>query len=273
VRWKGEKGEKGKTFSTTGKGGGKTARTITARATEKPDIPQPTPNSLAVVHEQEKFDSTLEAVLEEKARELCVEKGFSTPEQVRFVSPKLMYIDFPYFEVCSQFLKASEGFMVVGDMRLKVQKPGEQTDVTKKPDEDDEEGSAIPSHTLMVRHIGDLSEADLLAAVQAIYPSIESVKVVFDRNTGNSRGFGFVTFYSVSEAESAFAKMQAGGFVLCNRKVAVSFTKPQNEEQAIAASLKLQREQDELQAQAEQALSGINGDMWASYLKFCNQGS
>jgi RNA recognition motif-containing protein len=48
---------------------------------------------------------------------------------------------------------------------------------------------------------------DMLKEAFASFGSVKSVKVVTDRETGQSRGFGFVEFESDKDAAAAMAKM------------------------------------------------------------------
>ncbi|MBN2543429.1 RNA-binding protein [bacterium] len=52
----------------------------------------------------------------------------------------------------------------------------------------------------------DLSEADLKAAFEA-YGQVESAKIIKDRYSGESRGFGFVEMPSQDEAKEAMEAM------------------------------------------------------------------
>jgi len=52
----------------------------------------------------------------------------------------------------------------------------------------------------------DTTDAGLLKAF-ASYGEISEAKVITDRDTGRSRGFGFVTFAQDEDAKNAIAKM------------------------------------------------------------------
>lgn len=66
----------------------------------------------------------------------------------------------------------------------------------------------------------DASEDDLYDFFGA-YGSVTEAIVCKDKETGRSRGFGFVTFSSSTEAESA--KDDAHGKSLCKREIRVDF--------------------------------------------------
>ena len=72
--------------------------------------------------------------------------------------------------------------------------------------------------------IGNLSwttHDDGLRAAFEKYGEITEAKVITDRMTGKSRGFGFVTFADDAAAEKAKAEMD--GFMLDNRAIRVDF--------------------------------------------------
>ncbi|CAE7690553.1 NCL [Symbiodinium sp. CCMP2592] len=127
----------------------------------------------------------------------------------------------------------------------------------------------IPSDTLMVRLIGELEEARIKKAFQSHVPVVKGVRMMLDRSTRKSKGFCFVNFYSVSDAMTAKNRMLAAGSMIDSRKVAISFAKPQTQEQALESDMNARAEQDVIQAQANQALSGVNAEMWSSYMQFC----
>ncbi len=59
----------------------------------------------------------------------------------------------------------------------------------------------------------------------AAHGTVESVKVITDRMTGRSRGFGFVEMSSQAEAEEAIGKLN--GTDLDGRNITVNEAKPQ----------------------------------------------
>lgn len=219
----------------------------------------------------------MEKEIEEAARQVCIQNGFSCCEEVRFVSSSLAYIDFPYAEAASNFLNSCLGQLKVRQKVFKLQAPnanrnkevaqGEDGDeVMKEPEEPER-----PTDSLMVRQIGELGEQRILKAFQAVVPSVKGVRMMMDRKTNKSKGFCFVSFYSVSEADTAKSRMIAQGSMIDGRKVAIGFAKPQTHEQMLESDMSWRNEQNNIQAQAKQALSGVNADMWASYMQFCDE--
>jgi RNA recognition motif-containing protein len=70
------------------------------------------------------------------------------------------------------------------------------------------------------------TEATLRAAAEA-YGQVEDVKVITDRDTGRSKGFGFVTF-STDEA-AAKCKAEMDGQMLDGRAVKVDYPREREE--------------------------------------------
>jgi len=70
------------------------------------------------------------------------------------------------------------------------------------------------------------TEATLRAASEA-YGQVEDVKVITDRDTGRSKGFGFVTFSSEEAATRCKASMD--GQMLDGRAVKVDFPREREE--------------------------------------------
>jgi RNA recognition motif-containing protein len=79
-------------------------------------------------------------------------------------------------------------------------------------------------------YIGSLSykatEEDLKQAFEA-FGQIESVKIIKDRYSGESRGFGFVEMPNKDEAQSAIEGMN--GKELKGRKMSVNEARPRSE--------------------------------------------
>ncbi len=70
----------------------------------------------------------------------------------------------------------------------------------------------------------DSSDADLNAAF-AVHGAVTSAQVVMDRETGRSRGFGFVEMEQSADAEKAIATLN--GTDLRGRALTVNEAKPQ----------------------------------------------
>eukprot|EP00445_Apocalathium_hangoei_P091535 CAMPEP_0204238494 /NCGR_PEP_ID=MMETSP0361-20130328/93897_1 /ASSEMBLY_ACC=CAM_ASM_000343 /TAXON_ID=268821 /ORGANISM="Scrippsiella Hangoei, Strain SHTV-5" /LENGTH=401 /DNA_ID=CAMNT_0051211269 /DNA_START=77 /DNA_END=1280 /DNA_ORIENTATION=+ len=268
----GTKGAGGKKGSGGKKGCGK-QRPAGKGAAKSAKPQEPTPNTVVLMGTG-RLPPGCELGIEEKARQVCIENGLSTPERVRYVSTATVFIDFPYIEVCIEFLAATKWQLKVGDQMCKLTAPNssEKHDWSGEQSwADDVTVEERPTDTVMVRNIGDFQEGDVMKAFQEVVPTVKSVRIVVDRSTRKSRGFCFVMFYSIAEAETAVSRLQAAGSLLSGRKVAISFAKPQTQEQAMASDLIYQKELSERKALAEQALNGVNADMWASYMQFCKK--
>ena len=69
----------------------------------------------------------------------------------------------------------------------------------------------------------ELSEAELKQAFEA-FGAVSSARIIMDRYSGRSKGFGFVEMSNDVEAKSAIAGMN--GKDLMGRKIMVSEAKP-----------------------------------------------
>ena len=65
----------------------------------------------------------------------------------------------------------------------------------------------------------DTNESGLRAAFER-FGDIEELKIITDRNTGRSRGFGFITFSDEAAAQTAMSEMD--GTELDNRTIKVN---------------------------------------------------
>lgn len=77
-------------------------------------------------------------------------------------------------------------------------------------------------------YVGNLSYSTNSAALEtafSAYGTVESAKVITDRDTDRSKGFGFVEMSSPSEAEDAIAALHESD--LGGRQINVSVAKPQ----------------------------------------------
>ncbi len=68
-----------------------------------------------------------------------------------------------------------------------------------------------------------LSE-DSLREIFEKHGQVSSVKIVMDKTTGNSKGFGFVEMFQNNEAEKAIQILN--GFEINGRNIRVNFAKP-----------------------------------------------
>lgn len=76
-------------------------------------------------------------------------------------------------------------------------------------------------------YVGNLpfsTTSDALASIFHPFGKVDSSKIITDRETGRSKGFGFVEMSDVSEADSAISKLH--GADLCGRMLTVNEARP-----------------------------------------------
>ncbi|MBC7712117.1 MAG: RNA-binding protein [Rhizobacter sp.] len=80
------------------------------------------------------------------------------------------------------------------------------------------------SSKIYVGNLGYSVENNMLADKFAQFGTVESAKVIMDRDTNRSKGFGFVEMSSSSEAEAAIAELNGTEFG--GRQINVTEAKP-----------------------------------------------
>jgi RNA recognition motif-containing protein len=78
--------------------------------------------------------------------------------------------------------------------------------------------------------VGSLSFNTTEAGLESLFSgagTVDAVKVIFDRDTGRSKGYGFVEMSSESEAAQAISMFN--GYALDGRNIAVNEAKPQED--------------------------------------------
>lgn len=84
----------------------------------------------------------------------------------------------------------------------------------------DKRGNDGPDHTIFVGDLAaDVTDYTLEAIFKASYPSVKGAKVVTDRATGRSKGYGFVRFGDITEQARAMTEMN--GVPLSTRKMRI----------------------------------------------------
>ena len=86
-------------------------------------------------------------------------------------------------------------------------------------------------------YVGNLTfsvDSDSLADVFAQYGTVESAKVITDRDTGRSKGFGFVEMSTEDEASAAIKELN--GREYAGRQLNVSEAKPQEPRSGLAGA-------------------------------------
>ena len=72
----------------------------------------------------------------------------------------------------------------------------------------------------------NVSDAELRSAFEE-YGTVQSLVILTDRDTGESRGFGFVEMADLEEAKNAIANLN--GFEMNGRKLNVNEARPRDE--------------------------------------------
>merc|ERR1712004_461709 len=115
------------------------------------------------------FAPGCESEVEEAARPICIARGFSNPDQVRYHTPNLVYLDFPHKEAARLFANACSKNFQVGNRWCRVvrnshhQRYDSAGNILQIPDK--------PPDHLLVRHIGDLKEDMIMEAFKALVPT------------------------------------------------------------------------------------------------------
>ncbi|KAA8518745.1 hypothetical protein F0562_016481 [Nyssa sinensis] len=94
---------------------------------------------------------------------------------------------------------------------------------------DEEEPSFSPAHKLFVGNLPFSVDSAALAGLFERAGNVEMVEVIYDKQTGRSRGFGFVTMSSVAEVEAA--AQQFNGYELDGRALRVNSGPPPQKEE------------------------------------------
>jgi len=84
------------------------------------------------------------------------------------------------------------------------------------------------SKTLYVGNLPYTTTVEQLKDLFSEYESVEDVKVITDRDSGRSRGFGFVDFGSDKEAEKAIKTLN--GHSLGDREIVVNEARPRRDQ-------------------------------------------
>ena len=83
------------------------------------------------------------------------------------------------------------------------------------------------SKTLYVGNLPYTTTVEELQDLFEDYENVEDVRVITDRETGRSRGFGFVNFTSDEEAEKAIQTLN--GHSLDSREIVVNEARPKGD--------------------------------------------
>lgn len=237
---------------------------------KKEPIPQPTQNTV-VAYCPGKAPPGFEKSFEEKVHSIAVDKGFSTPDEVRYITSSC-YIDFPHRDAAKEFLDTLNGSLDVDGRRYKLSLQGYFSGKDRQGEQKEGLASSSKTDTLQIKLITGLTEKEILEAMQKLTPQIKSCQI--PKNwAGKPKGFALVKFYSIAEAELTLKKMDVTGCMIGTRKVSVEFSQPETDEDVYIQKEMKDQEDAKIKENAEQAVTGINGSMWAAYMKMFETGS
>ncbi|KAB2630868.1 29 kDa ribonucleoprotein A [Pyrus ussuriensis x Pyrus communis] len=124
--------------------------------------------------------------------------------------------------ISASFLNSGKGFQSVSSRFVR------NVAVSSEFEQDEEvlsdDGEASPDLKLFVGNLPFSVDSAQLAGIFESAGNVQMVEVIYDKTTGRSRGFGFVTMSSVKEAESA--ARQLNGYELDGRALRVNYGPP-----------------------------------------------
>jgi hypothetical protein len=238
-----------------------------------PGVPLVTPNTITLSGEG--LQTIGEQSIAEACQQIAIDGGFSVHELVTIPLSGLAHVEFAHPAAASEFMQATRGNLKIGRQSFKVRHPrgvnSEAPAAQEAQARFDATKNGLPTSSLVVRNLGDATEADVRQAFANLVPRLKSVKVLKDY-AGQTKGIGWVNFFEIDEASIALRRFKTEGCTIAGRHVLVDFQEPNNMEAKLELEARKQKAVDDMQAQHEQALSGPNADMWANYLAMFDQG-
>merc|ERR1712039_465164 len=128
-----------------------------------------------------------------------------------------------------------------------------------------------PTNILIVRGLPVDTERLLFQAFSVYAPRIKKVEIP-RTCSGKPRNHAFIHFYEIHEASSASSRLRDAGNQLGGRRANVDYMVPQTVMESFEAEVSREKAQKDLKSSHQQALSGVNGNMWASYLAMFESG-
>jgi len=202
-----------------------------------------------------------EDAVDQACRQVAISEGFSVHEMVRIVHASLVHVEFPHREAAARFAEATKGEINIGAKTCSVRHPFGASNQTG----DACSATADPTDTVIVRQLGEATEKQLLEAFSKIAPRIRGVRIPKDFS-GHSKGHGFIFFHEVHEAVTALRHFRSQVGMIAGRRVTAEFAPAQSFEETLEREAREQQSAVNIRASHQQALSGPNADMWASYL-------
>ncbi|KAI1847372.1 hypothetical protein JX266_006597 [Neoarthrinium moseri] len=128
------------------------------------------------------------------------------------------YVDFDSPENCQAAFEAMQGFELEGrGMRLDPSKPKPADDGTPRDraaNRAQQHGDTVSpeSDTLFVGNLPFEADEDVISEFFSDVAEVKSLRLPTDQESGNRKGFGYVTFNSVEDAKTAF-EAKNGGYI------------------------------------------------------------
>ncbi|CEM19653.1 unnamed protein product [Vitrella brassicaformis CCMP3155] len=134
-----------------------------------------------------------------------------------------------------------------------------------------------PALTLIVKGLDPNSTDDDIKAAFMPFATVKDLRLVRDKNTGVSRGFCFIEFYSREEAKAALTAFLATGSRVGNKSVRAHYAK-HGKDESLAAVMKMEMQDNPLRTYGQEAIEAAqsmnfsydrscNKDMWENYMK------
>lgn len=225
--------------------------------------------------------------LENVAWDVAVQAGSSMPNGVHFTYDEetqefrgVAMVEFPHKEAAQMFKDHAKSVLEVDGVSLKLKYHHIISERSRSRSRDRFERRDEPSVTLIMKGMDSNTSEGAIAAALHPFATIKDIRH-FPR-----RGFAFIQFHSKDDAAVALNRFQRecrsrvdGQTVVCHfaseRKDDARFLGAERafqKKQAMAteqATVELEKiaQQQVQEANTTQALSGVNADMWASYMQ------
>jgi len=183
----------------------------------------------------------------------------------------MAFVEFPHPEAAGQFVEATKGHLKAGARSFSVRRPAAGREQQRAADDagDQEaaaDGGSEPTNVLLIRGLLHISsDRELLEAFTQYAPRIKKAEIP-KTYSGQPKNHGYVTFFEVHEATAALRHYRAGGSLIAGKACAAEYVPPQNYWESLEVEASREKAQEDLKTSHQQALGGVNGDMWASYL-------
>lgn len=231
--------------------------------------------------------SLLESRLEQVIWEVAVKGGFSVPDSVNFAYDKetklprgFGLVEFPHVDVGKQFLEATkrEGedlnyILEVDGHNLTMRYYHKQSEASRSRSRGDRAEEVSP--TIMLNGLGERVTDSMILGI------FQPIATVRDIRLFAKRGFAFVEFHTIEEAQYAVKRFdQELRNKVDGQRVSVRYATERKDsrfgnvvERQAEQERKVEKHLEDLakeqmkEENCNQALSGVNAGMWASYMQ------